>query len=131
MPASPLQLGADFLGVLLNPPWSTSVTPAQVASLHLEKVCPLGFIFVWVEKEVLSDVVDVFARVNYVYVENLTWVHRTASNRVRVLSLRVPFSIHVLTRCSLAVIGRPGSIHRPLAPHAAHLPARLSPVRKS
>lgn len=82
----PTQLGSDFLGVLLNPPWHARVTPAHVAALHLERVCPLGFIFVWVEKEVLSDVVDVFVKASFVYVENLTWVHMSPMNRVRVLT---------------------------------------------
>jgi hypothetical protein len=103
------QLGTDFLGVLLNPPWAT-VTPKQVESLNLPKVCPLGFVFVWVEKEVLdqvlrggkriarllrcanlkrrrvrlrAQVVDVLVRLKYVYVENLTWVLMAPNNRVR------------------------------------------------
>jgi hypothetical protein len=76
------QLGTDFLGVLLNPPWS-SVTPKQVEALALPKLCPLGFVFVWVEKEVLDQVVDVMVRLKYVYVENLTWVLMRPNNRVR------------------------------------------------
>lgn len=35
----------------------------------------------WVEKEVLSPVVDVLARARFVYVENLTWVHLRPNNR--------------------------------------------------
>jgi N6-adenosine-specific RNA methylase IME4 len=77
------QLGTDFLGVLLNPPWHAHVTPAHLAALQLDRVCPLGFIFVWVEKEVLSEVMDVFAKAKYQYVENLTWVQMTPANRVR------------------------------------------------
>ena len=77
------QLGTDFLGVLINPPWHAHVTPAHLAALRLDRVCPLGFIFVWVEKEVLSEVMDVFAKASYQYVENLTWVQMTPANRVR------------------------------------------------
>ena len=79
----PALLGTDYLGVLLNPPWNANVTAEHVAALHLERVCPLGFIFVWVEKEVLSDVVDVLVKASFVYVENLTWVHMDSRNRVR------------------------------------------------
>ncbi len=75
------KLGKDFLGVLLNPPWGASLTPRQLAAMQLEKLCPLGFIFVWVEKEVLSDVVDVFVSAHFVYVENLTWVHMAPNNK--------------------------------------------------
>ena len=80
------QLGTDFLGVLLNPPWHAHVTPTHLAALRLDRVCPLGFIFVWVEKEVLSEVMDVFAKASFQYVENLTWVQMTPANRVRACS---------------------------------------------
>ena len=75
-------LGSDFLGVLLNPPWAT-VTPKQIESLSLPKLCPVGFVFVWVDKEVLDQVVDVLVRMKYMYVENLTWVLMAPNNRVR------------------------------------------------
>jgi len=78
------QLGTEFLGVLLNPPWA-SITPKQVDGLGLPKLCPVGFIFVWVEKEVLDQVVDVLVQQKYVYVENLTWVLMNANNRARAL----------------------------------------------
>ena len=51
--------------------------------MRLEESCPAGFVFVWVEKEVLSDVVDVFTAAAFVYVENLTWVHMSPNNKVR------------------------------------------------
>lgn len=76
------QLGNDFMGVLLNPPWK-SVTPKQVEALGLSKLCPVGFVFIWVEKEVLDQVVDAMVRMKYVYVENLTWVLMAANNRAR------------------------------------------------
>jgi hypothetical protein len=86
-PPLPVQLGTDFLGVLLNPPWTT-VTPKQVEALALPKLCPLGFVFVWVEKEVLDQVVDAMVRLKYVYVENLTWVLMRPNNRVRARNAR-------------------------------------------
>lgn len=82
-PGALSQLGTAFLGVLLNPPWGGALTPSHLAALQLEKLCPLGFVFVWVEKEVLSDVVDVFVKAQFVYVENLTWVHMAPNNRAR------------------------------------------------
>ena len=86
------QLGTEFLGVLLNPPWA-SVTPKQIEGLALPKLCPVGFIFVWVEKEVLDQVVDVLVQQKYVYVENLTWVLMTANNRVRARASRTPVEL--------------------------------------
>ena len=75
--------------MLLNPPWA-SVTPKQIESLSLPKLCPVGFIFVWVEKEVLDQVVDVLVQQKYVYVENLTWVLMHANNRARARAARAP-----------------------------------------
>ena len=74
--------------MLLNPPWA-SVTAKQIEGLGLHKLCPSGFIFVWVEKEVLDEVVDALVRLKYVYVENLTWVLLGANNRVRRRAARV------------------------------------------
>ena len=72
----------ECLGVLLNPPWG-SVKPKELEGLALPDICKHGFVFVWVDKEVLDEVVDVLVRQKYVYVENLTWVTMAPNNRVR------------------------------------------------
>lgn len=81
------QLRTDYLGVLLNPPWKSlgfegGIKAADLSALKLPQLCPLGFIFVWVEKETLDEVVDVLGRHGYVYVENLTWVILQPNNKV-------------------------------------------------
>ena len=55
------KLSKDYLGVLMNPPWNIdqapdkgNVTVEDIAQLPLETLTPLGFIFIWVEKENLS-----------------------------------------------------------------------------
>lgn len=82
-------LGTDYLGVLLNPPWDIEnspdrgdVTVDDIEAIPLEKLTPLGFIFIWVEKENLSKVCDVMHEKNFVYVENLTWVHLKPNNTI-------------------------------------------------
>ena len=119
------QHGDDFLAILVNPPWD-GIKPGQLAGMQLEKHCPLGFIFVWVEKEVLSDVVDVFAAASFVYVENLTWVLMAPNNKVR--RLCPSDTGHVLSDASRAGSGGKDRFHRPLAPYATHLPQRCPPV---
>ena len=83
------QLGTDYLGVLLNPPWNIEdspdrgdVTVEDIAAIPLEQLTPLGFIFIWVEKENLSHVCDIMDQKNFVYVENLTWVHLKPNNTI-------------------------------------------------
>ena len=38
------------------------VTVTQLAALNLPQLCPIGFIFIWVDKSVLSDVVYLMER---------------------------------------------------------------------
>jgi len=83
------KLGSNFLGVLLNPPWDIEdspdrgdVTIEDIEAIPLEKLTPLGFIFIWVEKENLSKVCDVMDKKNFVYVENLTWVQLKPNNTI-------------------------------------------------
>jgi len=54
----------------------------DIAQLPLETLTPLGFIFIWVEKENLSLVCDVMQEKNFNYVENLTWVQMQPNNVV-------------------------------------------------
>ena len=83
------KLSKDYLGVLMNPPWNIdqapdkgNVTVEDIAQLPLETLTPLGFIFIWVEKENLSLVCDVMHEKNFNYVENLTWVQMQPNNVV-------------------------------------------------
>ena len=83
------KLSKDYLGVLMNPPWNIdqapdkgNVTVEDIAQLPLETLTPLGFIFIWVEKENLSLVCDVMHEKNFNYVENLTWVQMQQNNVV-------------------------------------------------
>ena len=122
------QLGTEFLGVLLNPPW-VSVTPKQIEGLALPKLCPVGFIFVWVEKEVLDQVVDVLVQQKYVYVENLTWVLMTANNRVRARVACLVVERAAADGGATPAGGAGGSpLHWALAPHAPHLSSRRARV---
>ena len=54
---------------------------AKQAKLNLPAICPIGFIFIWVDKAVLSDVVYLMEKWKYNYVENLTWVQMAPHNK--------------------------------------------------
>lgn len=66
------RLGDKFIGVLLDPPYAghfssaapgaKPITVTQLAALNLPQLCPIGFIFIWVDKCVLSDVVYLMER---------------------------------------------------------------------
>ena len=42
----------------------------------------MGFIFIWVEKRLISDVLDVLLTFGFKYVENLVWVRQDINNKV-------------------------------------------------
>ena len=79
--------GTDFLAVHVNPPWDIAASPdrggitlEEIATIPFQKLAPYGFVFIWVEKENLSAVCDVMMRKQFVYVENMTWVHKKPNN---------------------------------------------------
>ena len=83
------KLGADYLGILMNPPWDIEdspdrgdVTLEDIEAIPVERLAPLGFVFIWVEKENLSRVCDIMSDKNFVYVENLTWVQLKPNNTI-------------------------------------------------
>ena len=55
---------------------------AALAKVPVPKLCPTGFIFIWIEKQHISAVVKQLARWGFVYIENLTWVHLHANNSI-------------------------------------------------
>jgi N6-adenosine-specific RNA methylase IME4 len=42
-----------------------------------------GFVFVWVDKELIAEVLEVMEREGFKYVENLVWVRQDADNSFR------------------------------------------------
>mmetsp|Transcript_7895 Transcript_7895/g.10684 ORF Transcript_7895/g.10684 Transcript_7895/m.10684 type:complete len:261 (+) Transcript_7895:45-827(+) len=84
------RLGKKFMAVLIDPPYlghfsadcpgARGVTVKDLEKLNLPKICPIGFIFIWVDKALLSDVVYLMEKLNYAYVENLTYVMLLPNN---------------------------------------------------
>jgi hypothetical protein len=71
--------------ILINPEWITGenlkkgkgrgVTVEEFNQLNFSKNLMIdGLVFVWVEKEIISDVIKYFETQDMVYVENVCWV---------------------------------------------------------
>lgn len=79
----------SFQAVLINPGWCSPTTSfsdidpgPRLSALPLPKLCPVGFVFIWAEKEHISTVVKQLYRWGYQYVENLTWVYMDTNNTI-------------------------------------------------
>ena len=77
-----------YLGVLINPDWAVEDNEAGgdrlqcLRKVPLAKLCPTGFIFIWIEKRDVQNVCDWMYKQNYAYVENLTWVQMLSNNKM-------------------------------------------------
>ncbi|GJD06587.1 hypothetical protein Gasu2_09940 [Galdieria sulphuraria] len=76
--------GKSFQCVYMDPPWSENLRPCDVASLKgLHHILPFGFVFVWVEKWMIPEVIQVFEAKGFNYVENVCWIHKNVNNKIR------------------------------------------------
>ena len=79
--------------VLVNPGWCRGAPAVSVlqlsqedsqaasrkvlqafAALPIKRLCPVGFVFLWVEKQYLHGIVKQMGKWDFAYIENLTWV---------------------------------------------------------
>jgi len=84
--------GQQFVAILMDPPWQlpppepscpAKISPAQFLKLKIcEKLIPMGFIFIWLEKEIIPEAVEVMRRWGFVYVENFVWIKKHVNNRI-------------------------------------------------
>jgi N6-adenosine-specific RNA methylase IME4 len=81
-----------FQAVLINPGWAKSLTDdnsnnmeevaSVLAALPIPKLVPDGFIFIWVPKQLVMTVCKQMTKWGYLYIENLTWVYMSPTNRI-------------------------------------------------
>lgn len=83
---------------------------AKLAKVPLPRLCPVGFVFIWVDKLLISPVVKQMSRWGYVYIENLTWVFMHANNTI----LRLPSACAQRSHLTLFLFRKEGE---PLEPH--------------
>eukprot|EP00884_Botryococcus_braunii_P022634 jgi/Botrbrau1/9054/Bobra.0376s0028.1 len=85
----------SFQGVLINKGWEVEgargeAVTSRLADLPLQRICPVGFVFIWTEKQHMAAVVDLMDSWGYSYVENLTWVYLAANNTI--LTVEAPYA---------------------------------------
>lgn len=72
-----------FLGVMINPLWTQKKDSEIVLKrLSITKLCPEGFLFIWIPKGFLQIIWKLTTSWGYSYVENLTWIQLKANNKV-------------------------------------------------
>jgi hypothetical protein len=75
-----------YLGILINKPsWTIPDSRERLQALQkipVKKLCPTGFIFIWIDKRDVERVCDWMYDNDYVYVENLTWVYMLSNNKM-------------------------------------------------
>ncbi|KAK9867049.1 hypothetical protein WJX84_006607 [Apatococcus fuscideae] len=79
-------------GLFINAGWA-HVSGQQVqdpldrlAKLPIPQLCPIGFVFIFADKEHISGVVKQMYKWKFIYIENLTWIFLHANNSI----LRLP-----------------------------------------
>ncbi|CAL5228471.1 g11612 [Coccomyxa viridis] len=80
-------IGTAFQAVLINQGWECKsaegkAVAARLAKVPMTQLCPIGFIFIWVDKTLIAEVVNLMDNWGFSYVENLTWVHMAPNNTV-------------------------------------------------
>eukprot|EP00002_Diphylleia_rotans_P033527 TRINITY_DN7139_c0_g1_i1.p1 TRINITY_DN7139_c0_g1~~TRINITY_DN7139_c0_g1_i1.p1 ORF type:complete len:416 (-),score=75.02 TRINITY_DN7139_c0_g1_i1:133-1380(-) len=80
-----------YQGILMDPPWYDpyskeiqihAIHPKDLLKLNFSsKVIQDGFIFMWIEKAWVPDVIDTLGKIGFNVVENLAWIRMEPNNR--------------------------------------------------
>ena len=69
--------------ILINPKWNTTKNNRQPDEITLDEFAKLkfshkllidGLVFVWIEKEIISQVITILEKQDLIYVENVCWI---------------------------------------------------------
>jgi hypothetical protein len=73
-------LSCSFDAILIH---SNYKTIQQLKQLPLDKnyLIKRGYIFIWIEKENISEIMNYFEKINFIYVENMVWVKKELNNQ--------------------------------------------------
>jgi len=83
--------GTDFQAIYMDPPLlragetpgPNKITMEQLSTLNIGAILPKGFLFVWIEKEFLPDIVHLAEKTwGMRYVENFCWIKRLPNNQI-------------------------------------------------
>ena len=83
--------GTDFQAIYMDPPLlrageepgPNKITMEQLSTLNIGAILPKGFLFVWIEKEFLPEIVQLAEKTwEMRYVENFCWIKRLTNNHI-------------------------------------------------
>ncbi|CAG8458445.1 15733_t:CDS:2 [Acaulospora morrowiae] len=108
------KLGTNFQAVYIDPPLLLpketpspgKITLQQFGALNVSSVVPKGFLFIWVEKEFLPDIVQIAEKWNFRYVENFCWIKKNINNQIS----RESYRYFNKSKLSLLIFRKDGDI---------------------
>lgn len=103
--------------VLVNAGWEAegADAAARLAKVPLPRLVPVGFVFVWAQKQHVAALVRQLYRWGFCYIENLTWVQMAANNTV----LTLPAAYAQRSHLTLLIFRKDGAPRPPHAPPQA------------
>ncbi|CAG8435313.1 5548_t:CDS:2 [Diversispora eburnea] len=101
------KLGTDFQALYIDPPFllpNESPSPGKISlkqfsELKITNIVPKGFLFIWVEKEFIPDIVQIAEKWNFRYVENFCWIKKHVNNQIS----REPYRYFNKSKLSLLI----------------------------
>ncbi|KAI9288732.1 hypothetical protein BC943DRAFT_272814, partial [Umbelopsis sp. AD052] len=108
------ELGTNFQAVYMDPPLLLpgeepspgKITIEQLASLDIPSIVPKGFLFIWLEKEWLPDIVRICEKWHFKYVENFCWIKKNLNNQIS----KKPYTYFNKSKLSLLIFRREGDV---------------------
>ncbi|KAI7849843.1 hypothetical protein BDC45DRAFT_448089 [Circinella umbellata] len=84
------EYGESFNCVYMDPPLllpGEEPTPGKIhiddlSRLNISEIVPMGFIFVWIEKEWIQKIVMIAESWGFKYVENFCWIKKNINNQI-------------------------------------------------
>jgi hypothetical protein len=82
-----LKLRNPVQGILMRPPFDEETFTIKQWAKFMQKILPKvmddGYLFIWIEREELADVIRAAEKyLSFKYVENLCWIRRDVGNRL-------------------------------------------------
>ncbi|KAJ1652249.1 hypothetical protein IWQ61_007373 [Dispira simplex] len=107
-------LGTSYQAIYADPPLvlpgespsPNKITLDELAKLPLGDLTPNGFLFIWVEKEYLPDIVHMAMAWKFKYVENFCWIKKRVNNCIA----RQPSTYFCKSKLTLLIFRKEGEI---------------------
>ncbi|CAO3587848.1 unnamed protein product [Absidia cylindrospora] len=106
--------GDNFSAIYMDPPLLLpgedpvpgKITIEDLAKLNVNQVVKAGFLFVWIEKEWIRELVRITKDWGFKYVENFCWIKKNINNHIA----RQPFEYFSKSKLSLLIFRKEGEI---------------------